>query len=154
MKKLSASAYTLIVLMAVMLVVIAVSLRFQYFATKMLPLLIASAVFVLAALQLGKEISTKGEPERTAAEDEDSIGEETRVEGRQYLPSLAWIVGFTLAIYLVGFIVAIVLFVLFYMKLHGSSWLAAVISAVLFTAIIYSVFALALGIDLYPGLLF
>ena len=154
MKKLNASAYSLIGVMAVMLVVIAVSLRFEYFATKMLPLLIASTVFILAAIQLGREISTKGVAERTGAEDKTSIGEETRVEGRRYLPSLAWIVGFALAIYLVGFIVAIFLFVLFYMKLHGSAWLTAVISAVLFTAIIYSVFVLALGMDLYPGLLF
>ena len=143
MKKLSGNSYSLIVVMAVMLVVLGLSLRLEHAAARMLPLLMSSIVFILAAIELRREIAARGDTE-----------ENSKIEGRKYLPIAAWILGFSLAIYLVGFIIAIPLFVGCYMKQHGSRWLMAITSAVVYTAIIYSVFELALRVDLYKGLLF
>ncbi|MFC1893793.1 tripartite tricarboxylate transporter TctB family protein [Chloroflexota bacterium] len=66
----------------------------------------------------------------------------------------AWLVGFALFIYLLGFLIAVPLYTLFYMKQRGSRWLGAFVTAVLFTAIIYIVFEVALGVILYKGVLF
>jgi len=63
-------------------------------------------------------------------------------------------VGFFVAIYLLGFIIAIPLFILAYMKAHGTRWLAAITFAILTPTIIYGIFELALGVVLYRGLLF
>ena len=66
----------------------------------------------------------------------------------------AWLVGLFLAVYLAGFLVAIPLFILSYMKTHGAKWHVAIIFAILVTAIVYGVFEVALKVYLYEGLLF
>ena len=54
---------------------------------------------------------------------------------------------------LLGFMVAIPLFLLSYLKAHGTKWRLAIIFAVLTTATIYGVFILALDVNLYQGFL-
>ena len=66
----------------------------------------------------------------------------------------AWIAGFTLAIYLLGILIAVPLFVYSYMKAHGTRWHIAIISSIVLVAIIYLGFDLGLGRELYAGLLF
>ena len=153
MKKLSTGAYILISIMVVMLASIAELLRFESFATKVMPIAVSSSVFVLAAMQLWQEIRGKGSAKPGVADDESNIEEENKAEGRQYLPIAAWLVGFALAIYIIGFYVASLLLILFYMRQNGSRWPSAIILAVLSTAILYSVFELALRTDLHQGLL-
>ena len=153
MKRLSASSYSLIVVIAFMLVVIGLSLRLEYFAEKLLPLVISISVLVLAAIELRKEISGNGHARTAVTGGKTGGGEETGMRRRRYLSIGAWLLGFYLAIYLLGFIIAILLFVGSYMKQHGSKWSTAIIWAVLWPAIIYSVFQVTLGVDLYPGLL-
>jgi len=153
MKKLSGSSYSLIIIMVVMLVIIGLSLRLHYVASKVLPVGVSIIVFVLAAVELWKGISARSGVEATVIESEASAKEKAGIEGRKYLPIGAWLAGCCLAIYLIGFIIASLLFVLLYMKWYGSRWVTAIISAVLFTGIIYSVFELILEVDLYPGLL-
>ena len=152
MRKLRGSAYSLIVIMAVMLVVIGMSLQFDYFASRLLPILVAGIVFIIAGTQLVKEIVTKTDIIKTGDGDDISLEEDTKVDRRSLLRVAAWITGFTAAIYLVGFIISIPLFVLFYMKKHGARWLTSAITAVVFTMIIYAVFEIALGVNLHPGL--
>jgi hypothetical protein len=53
----------------------------------------------------------------------------------------------------VGYLIAIPLFVLFYMKRLGARWLTVVISTLLTTGFIYVVFEIALELKLYRGLL-
>ncbi|MBI2847700.1 MAG: tripartite tricarboxylate transporter TctB family protein [Chloroflexi bacterium] len=145
MRKLSGSSYSLILIMVAMMVVIVASQSLPFFATRFLPVLVSGIVFVLAAVQLAREISTSA---RSAPKKEDSS------KWGQHLPITLWIGGFALAIYLLGFIVSIALFVLLYMKRHGSRWITSAVTAILLTAIIYSAFQIALKVDFYPGLLF
>ena len=65
----------------------------------------------------------------------------------------AWIVGFFPATYLLGFVLAIPLFVLGYMKSHGIKLAATITFAVVMATVIYVLFELVLGVDLYKGLL-
>ncbi len=150
MRRLSGSAYTLIVVMAAMPAFIVLSMRMEYYASKFLPILVGSIVFVLAAIALARDISAARSPEKTATADKISAKE----GAIKYLYVAAWIIGFAIAIYLVGFMIAIPFFVGAYMKRHGSGWLTTVITAIIFTGIIHAVFNFALKADLYTGILF
>jgi len=61
--------------------------------------------------------------------------------------------GFFLGIYLLGFLIAIPLFILSYMKWLGTGWRVAITFTLIIPAIIYSAFEVGLHIDLYRGLL-
>ena len=148
------SSYFLMIIMAVMLTVIISSLRMEYLASKLLPLIIGGFVFILAAVALWREIVARGRPEAAVTGEAQTMEQEAGVGLRRYLLAGAWVLGFFLAIYLAGFIIAIPLFILAYMKSHGTGWLATIIFTVLTPVLIYGIFELALKVDLYPGLLF
>ncbi len=153
--KLNGNSYFLIVIMVLMLVFIGLSLQMESIKIKVLPLAIGSIVFVLAAIILSREILTSDKPVAEASTISGTEGREKDEKGIiGYLPIGAWVVGFFLAIYLLGFIIAIPLFVLAYMKLHGIKWLLTVISTIFVPLIVYSIFELALRIELYRGLVF
>jgi len=137
--------------MIVTVAIIVASFEFKNTATKMFPLIAASFVFAMAAIQLIKEISAQVGTNPSVKNNNNSA-EETPAHWYKYLPMGAWVVGFVLASYLAGFLIAVPLFILSYMKVYGSKWLTAAITAALFTAFIYSVFELALEIPLYGGL--
>ena len=153
--KLSGNSYFLIVIMVIMLVVIGLSLGMEGIKSKLLPLIIGGTTFVLASIGLAKEISAKGEPGATVAGGQTDRGEGGKKGGLiRYLRIGAWVVGFFLAISLLGYIIAIPLFVLSYMRSHGTRWLVAIIFGVITPVFIYSLFEFVLGADLYRGLLF
>ena len=154
--KIKGSSYFFMVIMAFMLVAIGLSLRMEYFESKLLPLVIGGAVFVLSAIGLWREILAGKKQEAAVTEGDTTkvTEEEAKESWRGYLLAGAWVVGFFLGIYLVGFVIAIPVFVLFYMKSHGTRWLVAITFAALTTVLIYGVFEFALGVDLYRGLFF
>lgn len=147
------SIYFLSVIMVIMVMVVVVSLRMEQFASKLLPIIISGVVFILAAIGLRREIFQQDKPGVNGMDEETVKGEKVTGELRSYLVSWAWVIGFVLAIYLLGFIIAIPLLIISYMKSHGTSWLTAGFFAVVTTALIYSLFALALRIELYRGIL-
>ena len=151
--KLRGSSYFFIVIMVIMLVIIGLSLRMEHFESKLLPLIIGTAVLILAVIGLGREILAGGERQITTTEGEATTREETGEGWRGYLFAGAWVVGFFLAIFLLGFLIAIPIFILAYMKLHGTRWLVAIAFAILTPLLIYGIFELALAVILYRGLL-
>ena len=140
MRTLNSSSYSLIAIIILMLAVMALSLKMAYFSSKLLPLVIAGMVLFLALIDLARELKKKPD---AAAKTTEKVG--------RYTQYLAWIFGFFLAIYVAGFMIAIPLFVGAYMKRHGSGWPATVITAFIYTGIIYAGFELALKTDLYKG---
>ncbi len=151
--KIRGGSYFLIVIMVIALTVIGSSLAMEYFKSKFLPLLISSIVFVLTSIALRKEISARNGPETTATEGQVSKGGKRGGVWRGYLITGAWIVGFFLTIYLLGFTIAIALFLLTYLKSHGIKWLTTIIVTVLTPALIYVTFGILLRLDLNQGLL-
>lgn len=151
--KMRGSSYSFIVIMVIMLVVIGLSLGFEYIESKLLPIVISSGVFILSAIGLWREISAGGERKGTVTEGEKTEREEARKDWHGYLLVGAWLVGFSLAIYLLGFIIAIPLLILAYMKSHGGRWFAAVAFAILTTVLVWVIFEFILHIALYRGLL-
>ncbi len=147
--KLKGSAYFLIFVLLVMLVIIVSAIRMEYFEAKLLPLLVGSVVFILAAVRLRAEILPGSQPLGTT-EGKETIPR----EWLRYLTGVGWLAGFSLAIYLMGFVISTIIFCLAYMRLHKVRWLIAITSTILMTAFVYGLFELALGIQLYRGLLF
>ena len=145
--KVKPRSYSLIVVLLVSLAIIIRSLTFTYLATKLFPVIIGGLVFVLAAIELGRELLAKGESEMVV-----EPGEAKGEIGR-YLWIGAWIVGFSVAIYLVGFLIAIPVFILSYLKLDRAGWLIATGIAGVTTVFLYVVFELLLQVHLYRGLL-
>ena len=153
MKKLPGSSYSVILVAIAMLVVIGSALRLESFASKLLPLIIGSMVFLLAIIGLAREIRVGYSLKGTAVSaSEGGTGEKKKNTGvLEYSGISAWILGYSLSIYLLGFLIATLVFVGAYMKRHGSNWFETVMTAVIFTAIIYAVFDLAFNTDLYKG---
>lgn len=151
--RLTASSYSLIAVMVIGLIVIISALGMP-FVSKLLPLIFGSAVFILAAIKFWYDILARDRMEATVTKDIAGQTEESKVPLRAYLPIGAWVVGFLLTIYLLGFLIACPLLVLSYMKTHGTGWLTTIISTIVITIINYFGFQMALQIDLYPGLLF
>ncbi len=144
----------LIAIMAIMLVFIVLSLRLEFFAVKRIPLLVAGSTFILAAIGLAKEILARDKPEISNTGAETSRGEGIRERWGLYVVIGALGVALYLTLYLLGFFIAIPLFILSAMKLGGTRWWVAAILAILVTAFIYGLFDVILEVDLYQGLVF
>ena len=141
--KLKPSSYFTMVIMAVSLAIVLRALTFEYQSIKMLPIIIGGIVFVLATISLVRDLLSK--KETRGPEEETSL--------RTYWRTGTWIAAFALAIYLLGFIIAIPLFILSYLKWHGRRWLIAMGIAGVTTVFIYVAFELSLRVQLYRGLL-
>ena len=150
--KLTSNAKIYIILLALMSAVIVTSALMEYFESKFLPLLFSGIIFILSAIGLWNEIATSRKRQAAAAKDEEKKKPAEETWGG-YLINGAWFGGFILAIYLLGIMIAIPLFVLSYMKWLGTRWITAIIWSILASAIIYGAFEVALGIDLYRGML-
>lgn len=153
MKKMSASSYSLIVIMVIALVVIVVSLGMP-FSSRLLPLVSGIAIFLLSAMKLRQEFSSRGRTGEAVTEDEVEKRGESKATERGYLLAFTWVTGFVLTIYLLGFLVAIPLFIFSYMKSHGTRWRTSIIFTVVILAVVYFGFERGLDITLYRGLLF
>lgn len=140
------SSYFLIAIMVIMVVIIGLSLSMRELETKLLPLIISGIVFSLGAIQLTKEVRPKTE----AGGVRDPAGE--RVDRRRFLLAVAWVFGLFFGIWLVGFLIAIPLFVASYMKLNGIRWHMAIIWAVASLVFLYGLFEFLLNVELYRGL--
>ena len=145
--KIRGSTYFLMLILAVTLFVIISSLTMESFSSKLLPLVIGGATFILAALQFAGEL--KGV--KTPAEGETAA---PGAVWSGYLIVTMWIGGFFLSIYLLGFVIAIAWFILAYMKKHGTGWLTAIIYAGVTTTAVYVMFGYLMKVELYSGIVF
>jgi len=150
--KLRGDFWFFIVIIALVLVMIIMAARMDWLSAKLLPLMIGSVVLVLAATGAIREIMTMTKDQASSAGAGRSSGE-TKGILRQYLPIWTWVGGFVLAIYLVGFMISIPVFVLSYMKVNGVRWHTAIFSTFLVTSVIYGLFEVLLRADLYGGVL-
>jgi hypothetical protein len=151
--KVKPSAYSLMAVMVICLLFIGLSLPMEYPSSKLLPLIFGSVGFLLAAMELGKELTAKAKPaNEVPTGDEADAMAEVKVGASSYLVAGAWIVGFFLGIWLLGFVIAIPLFIFSYMVTRGTRWFVAVIFAVTVPALIYWVIDAVPGADLYQGL--
>lgn len=147
------NSYFLIFLVLLGLFGIIQSLTFRRFEAVVLPILLSSAVFVLASIELSRELRRKDRAQ-TSVDVRPEREAQAGVGLRRFGSALGWVAGFSLGIYVLGFIIAIPLFVLAYVKRQGQSWPMAIGLAIIVIAFIYGAFQLGLKAPLYRGLVF
>ena len=141
-----------LILVLLMAGAIAVASGYPYLQAKLSVISSALVVLVLSLVQLARELRLK--KGKTDASEAEVKRPDMDVLTSQYVLEAAWMAGFALTIYLLGFIIAIPLYICAYMKLHGTKWPVAIITGVLMAAFSYGIFVLALEMKLYPGVFF
>lgn len=129
---------------------------FPYLEAKIVPLLASGVLFFFMAVELTKEFRGKGKAPLTIEKEEKTEPEEDRIKSElsKLTALIAWLGGFLLAIYLLGFVTAIALFVFSYLKGCRRGWLIAIVFAVSIAGLTYCIFVLTLKLRLPRGLIF
>ena len=105
-----------------------------------------------ALTQFGWQLLAK-EKEQQVPEQEKLQKIEEDIAFRAIGPPFAWIAGYSLSIYLLGFIIAIPLCTLIYMRSRGRRWLNSVCVALVVGGIIFGMFEIGFNYYLYRGLI-
>ncbi len=129
------------------------SLTFRYWESMALPLTVSSLIFILATVEVGKELRRRDDRE-TAVEGKPDTESTSRIEIRRFSLMLVWVVALMLGTYLFGFRIAVPVFAFSYLKWRGRSWLTATVFAVTVLAFLYGIFELGLKAPLFKGLIF
>ncbi len=136
-----------------------VSLGYNQLA-RLVPLVVLVPGLIAAVVQLVFEVRAAFFPKKDAPADELEEDESTvklpgREKLRRELVGIAWLVGFFLTIIVLGQLIAIPLFVLFFMRFFGRErWRISIIFAGLCWFFAYGIFVYALRNELYPGILY
>ena len=133
--------------------------NYPFQASRRIPVIIGIAVFVLATIALINELRTKkktpgNEQEVPGYNKEIPSDEEAQPSLASYWRTGAWVCGLGLAIYLVGFLVAIPLFIITFLKVNGTGWWRSIIISVVTSGCIYGIFEYLLKFELYRGVFF
>jgi len=152
--KLKGSFWFAVFFLALGLFGIAQSLTFRYWESMALPLAVSVIIFILAAVEVARELKRRGDKGETVLEKKQEGRIREKFNTRKLGVVFGWAAGFCLAIYLVGFYISIPVFAFAYLKWRRRSWLVAVIFAVALLAFSYAVFAIGLKVPLYKGLIF
>jgi hypothetical protein len=152
--KMSFTTYVLIAILLVALFFGVYSFGIPNVKARVVPLMATSLVFILAAIELIREIRiSRGKKEGSIQKEQ---GGETDItdERRRLFAVFGWMFGFFVAIYIIGFPISVFLFILLFLKLHDRGWTTAIISAVVTAGLIYLVFVVFLKTPLFQGIVF
>ena len=124
------------------------------------PVLVAWATIILSLIDAVSQFETPlGRWVRRLVTAEKIV--EWKMEGDEdaaltrILLAVAWICGYLAALFLIGFIIATPIYILFYMLIHGRRSLRdSALAAAAATLTIWLVFVVLFGYPLYPGVLF
>ena len=148
--KIRSGSWVLISILAVTLFFGVYLFYYQKLKTVLVPAIACGFILVLGTLQLRRELiaGAKIDSSRT-------IDEKRKQSNIRYLMGYGWLVGYTAAIYLVGFIYSTFLFLLLYFRFGGKfTWFKSGMFAILGTAIFWLTFVYWLQSDLWGGALF
>ena len=136
-----------VIALAIVIILIIATIGYPYKA-RLFPLLIAIPLAALLVIDFLKEAYVK------LKQESDSIGrknisKDAIIKG---IEVSAWIVGFSLIVYLLGFLIGVPLFLLFYFKLHGEKWLTSIIYCSVVTISMWGIFIVIFEMHLYNGI--
>ena len=119
---------------------------------KLFPLVIGIPLFCLAAAEALWSLLGKAAPEGEAREFQLSIGKDT---ARRTAVAIAWILAFFAAVLLLGFPIAVPLFVLAYLRLQGRErWTLSIVMTLAVWAVFYGLFDRLLHLPFPAGWVF
>lgn len=130
------------------------STGFNHWESKTLPLFTSSLVFVLALLQLVRDLRYHKNKEPT--DDNTQLKDSSRWKHEIMTGTklFSWSAAFIVVTYLAGFYLAIPGFSFVYLKRRARSWLSSGLFSVSFLIIIFLIFDVLLKTTLYKGLIF
>jgi hypothetical protein len=146
----------MILLLVIMLGMTVLSFRFSS-GSRMLPMVSgicssAILVFLIVMTFSSRMASWYGRFEKKALLPDEKMTSEER---KKEISVLAWFVGGTILVYLVGFILSIPAFLFLFLKWRAKGkWMVSILVPVVVTAVVYFVFMWVLSVPLYEGVLF
>jgi len=146
----------LVVLIVVMAVSLAVSAGYPFLQAKIMPIIVCGVIFLLSAVELVRDVSKRNKapaPKRMALSDDDEEEVDRETRATAYMKEGAWMVGFFLIIYAVGFIAGIATFTTVYAGAHRTKWPVAVALGVFMAVLAYVLFAYLVNSELYSGII-
>ena len=146
--KIKSSSWFLFSILCVMAAVVVNSLTFKHFESAFLPLVLAGSIIFLGTIELWRELSSGNETEQV-----DKIAP-LMSKGTGFYPLMGWIVGFALSIYVFGYLIAITLFLISFLRSEKFGWNKAIVIALTTTVTIYVLFEVLLRSGLWKGLIF
>lgn len=145
------TAYFLMVIFVFLMVFLVLSFTYDEMKVKLMPALVSAITLVLTAVALVQELNgaekTNGE-EKPAEEAEHK---KTDIPLSRFLNAFGWFFLQVAAVYLLGFYLAIPLWIFFYLWKHGHRWWSALLQGAGSIVVVYLVFVLLLQVELYPG---
>jgi len=156
--KIKRRSFFLIFILLLIIFTGGMSLTFGNYEAVLAPLLLSACIFVLGVIELVRELRSQ-DGKAQFLEDEDVsltvvATAKTGGEAGRFGVALGWIGGFALGIYILGFFLTTLLFAFSYLKVRGRSWLSSAAFAVIFTGVLYAIFAVGFKAQLYRGLVF
>jgi phosphoglycerol transferase MdoB-like AlkP superfamily enzyme len=146
----------MILLLVIMLGMTGLSFRFSS-GSRMLPMIsgiCSSAIlaFLIAMTFSSRLASWYGKFEKKALLSDEKM---TKEERKKEISIVAWFVGGTVLVYLVGFIFSIPAFLFLFLKWRAKEkWLVSILVPLVVTAVVYFVFMWVLSVPLYEGVFF
>lgn len=148
MKAVKNSTYFAMSILLIAAITVVASLRLSTFQSRFLPLAIGIAIAFLSGIRIFSELK---------AEQPDAESEKKPVSQKSELIAMiftgAWLVGFCLMIYLIGFPLAILVFVTSYIRARHYGWIKSFAIGFGTSSVTYITFDLAMDMDLYKGVL-
>jgi magnesium-transporting ATPase (P-type) len=143
--------YTYLAVAVIALMILLLSIQFEFLSAKLLPIVVSSVVLALSVIGAIKAaIPDRARLAKTVAERDQ---EDEEFTWKEYSRPMGWLAGYFVGIFLVGFLIATPLFIAGYMKTHGSRWRQSIIVTVITMAVVYLVFIVIFKVSLYSGLL-
>ena len=155
----TSTAFTLLI--AIVLLGLCIE-RFFDFGWKMqdglFPLIIGIPTIALGTAQIVRDTRHRQKPKEagTGGAGDDSLSiwiRSLKGENLCYVIAFAWTAGLVLILYLLGYYVAIPLFLLLYFKLHGRGWRSSIALCLIISAVLYLSFVVGFKFIFYKGLL-
>jgi len=137
----------------VAMIVVIVALKWP-FKTALFPVMIAIPVVFMAVAELVMSLQGRKKAEKGGVDFKLSEDVDPKVAMRRTLVTFAWIVGFFLLIVLVGFPIAVVLFLFLNLKLQAKEgWPLTILLTAATSVFFYGLFIRLLDIHFYEGVI-
>ena len=129
------------------------SVTFGHWEATALPASVSGVISILAAVEVTRELRRKEERRENGF---GPLPDKPRAIAKKagFIVTFAWTASFMIAIYLLGFRIAVPLFAFSYLKWRGRGFIVSVAFALVSLGFIYGIFELALGTPIFRGLIF
>jgi hypothetical protein len=154
LKKISPTSMFLIVVLLVMAVFFVTSMGYKEPKVKLMPMIMSGAAIVLAGVAVVEEFRSGAKSSAPTDEEGDVIEDENLLATPliAYFKAFGWFAAAIACVYVLGFLIAIPVWMIVFLWKNGFQWWKAVPQGIGLTIIIYVVFTMVLQIELYQGL--